>query len=118
MKTPIPDYLDEVLEAFRGDTSGATADYIPELAAADPDLQDYTPSEFKNGVLALADTAKFFNLPAILTTSFEDGPNGPIVPELKETLPDAAYVARPGQINAWDSEEFVEAVSSSSSPES
>ena len=40
-------------------------------------VQDYTPNEFKNNVLALAESAKFFNLPTILTTSFENGPNGP-----------------------------------------
>ncbi|MEM1279415.1 MAG: isochorismate family cysteine hydrolase YcaC, partial [Cyanobacteria bacterium P01_H01_bin.152] len=57
-----------------------------------------------------ADIAKFFNLPTILTTSFEQGPNGPIVPELKEMFPDAPYIARPGQINAWDNEDFVAAV--------
>jgi nicotinamidase-related amidase len=73
-------------------------------------VQDYTPSEFKNNVLALAETAKFFNLPTILTTSFEEGPNGPIVPELKEMFPNAPYIARPGQINAWDNEDFVNAV--------
>ena len=61
-------------------------------------------------MLALADTAKYFNLPTILTTSFEQGPNGPLVPELKELFPEAPYIARPGQINAWDNEEFVEAV--------
>lgn len=75
-------------------------------------VQDFTPNDFKNNVLALANTAKLFNLPTVLTTSFEDGPNGPIIPELKETFPDAAYVARPGQINAWDNEEFVEAIKS------
>ncbi len=46
-------------------------------------VQDYTPDEFKNNVLALADTARFFELPTILTTSFESGPNGVILPELK-----------------------------------
>ena len=73
-------------------------------------VQDFPPGEFKNNVLALADVAKFFKLPTILTTSFEDGPNGPIVPELKETFPDAPFIARPGQINAWDNEEFVNAI--------
>jgi len=71
---------------------------------------DFSPDDFKNGVLALADAAKYFNLPTILTTSFEDGPNGPLVPELKELFPDASYIARPGQINAWDNEDFVKAV--------
>lgn len=73
-------------------------------------VQDYTPNEFKNSVLALANIAKYFKLPTILTTSFEEGPNGPLVPEIKELLPDAAYIARPGQINAWDNEDFVKAV--------
>jgi nicotinamidase-related amidase len=73
-------------------------------------VQDYMPNEFKNNVLALADIAKFFKLPTILTTSFEEGPNGPIVPELKAAFPDAPYIPRPGQINAWDNEDFVAAV--------
>ena len=73
-------------------------------------VQDFSPGEFKNNVLALAAVAKFFNLPTVLTTSFEDGPNGPIVPELKAAFPDAAYIPRPGQINAWDNEDFVAAV--------
>jgi len=73
-------------------------------------VRDIDPDKFKNNVLALADAAKYFGLPTILTTSFEDGPNGPIVPELKETFPDAPFIARPGQINAWDNEDFVAAV--------
>lgn len=73
-------------------------------------VRDIDPDKFKNNVLALANAAKYFNLPTILTTSFEDGPNGPLVPELKEIFPDAPYIARPGQINAWDNEDFVKAV--------
>eukprot|EP01032_Pedospumella_encystans_P033608 gene33608-37979_t len=73
-------------------------------------VQDFSPNEFKNNVLALADVAKFFNLPTILTTSFENGPNGPLAPELKAQFPDAPYIARPGNINAWDNEDFVKAV--------
>jgi len=68
------------------------------------------PERFTNNVLALADAAKFFGLPTILTTSFEQGPNGPLMPELKSLFPDAPYIARPGQINAWDNEDFVKAV--------
>ncbi|MQX53988.1 isochorismate family cysteine hydrolase YcaC [Alcanivorax sediminis] len=73
-------------------------------------VRDIDPDKFKNNVLALADLAKYFNLPTILTTSFETGPNGPLVPELKAMFPDAPYIARPGQINAWDNEDFVAAV--------
>ena len=73
-------------------------------------VRDIDPDKFRNNVLALADMAKYFKLPTILTTSFEDGPNGPLVPELVETFPDAPFIARPGQINAWDNEDFVKAV--------
>ncbi|HUG58318.1 MAG TPA: isochorismate family cysteine hydrolase YcaC [Candidimonas sp.] len=73
-------------------------------------VRDIDPDKFKNNVLALADLAKYFKLPVILTTSFEDGPNGPLMPELKALFPKAPFIARPGQINAWDNDDFVEAV--------
>lgn len=73
-------------------------------------VQDFSPNEFKNNVLATAACGNYFGLPTILTTSFENGPNGPLVPELKEMFPDAPYIARPGQINAWDNEDFLNAI--------
>jgi nicotinamidase-related amidase len=73
-------------------------------------VRDIDPDKFKNNVLALADLAKYFKLPTILTTSFEDGPNGPLVPELKQIFPDAPFIPRPGQINAWDNDDFAAAV--------
>jgi nicotinamidase-related amidase len=73
-------------------------------------VRDIDPDKFRNNVLATADLAKYFKLPTILTTSFEQGPNGPLMPELKALFPDAPYVARPGQINAWDNEDFVAAI--------
>ncbi|PWE17464.1 hydrolase [Marinicauda salina] len=73
-------------------------------------VRDIDPDTFKNNVLAVADLAEYFDLPTILTTSFEDGPNGPLVPELTETFPEAPFIPRPGQINAWDNDDFVKAV--------
>ncbi len=73
-------------------------------------VRDIDPDKFKNNVLALADMALYFKLPTILTTSFETGPNGPLMPELKTMFADSPYIARPGQINAWDNEAFVAAV--------
>jgi len=73
-------------------------------------VRDIEPDQFRNNVLALADLAKYFSLPTILTTSFEEGPNGPLMPEIKEMFPEAPYIARPGQINAWENEDFVSAV--------
>lgn len=37
MKSPVPDYLEEIIETFKDDRQGQLADYIPELAGADPD---------------------------------------------------------------------------------
>jgi nicotinamidase-related amidase len=73
-------------------------------------VRDIEPDSFKNNVLALAHLANYFKLPTILTTSFETGPNGPLLPEIKEQFKNAPYIARPGQINAWDNEDFVKAV--------
>ena len=46
-------------------------------------VRDYNFDEFKNNVLALADVALLYKLPVVLTTSQEQGPNGPIFPYLK-----------------------------------
>ena len=73
-------------------------------------VRDMDPDRFRNNVLALADLARYFRLPTILTTSFETGPNGPLMTELKDTFPEAPYIARPGQINAWDNADFVQAI--------
>merc|ERR1712072_325001 len=54
-------------------------------------VQDFGPEAFRSNVNALIDVAKYFNktAPSILTTSFESGPNGPLVSELKEAFPKA-----------------------------
>ncbi|ORM34419.1 glutaminase [Williamsia sp. 1135] len=38
MKSPVPDYLREVLDGLVDDRDGAVADYIPDLANANPDV--------------------------------------------------------------------------------
>lgn len=94
----------------RIDKNNATVLLVDHQAGLLSLVRDIEPDKFNNNVLALANAAKYFNLPTILTTSFEDGPNGPLMPQLVEMFPDAPYIARPGQINAWDNEDFVKAV--------
>src|SRR5688572_16397725 len=65
---------------------------------------------FKNYVIGLAKTAKLHNVPSVITTSAETGPNGPFVPEVLAILPNAPVIPRPGQINAWDNADFVAAI--------
>ena len=64
----------------------------------------------RRNAAALARTAKIFNMPVILTTSAEDGPNGPLIPQVTSELPDAKVIQRTGEIDAFDSEEFANAV--------
>lgn len=66
--------------------------------------------EFKNYVLGLGELARAHGMPVVLTTSAEEGPNGPKLPELVAMFPDAPLISRPGQINAWSNEEFVQAI--------
>lgn len=73
-------------------------------------VRDYEPIQFKNNVIALAAVAKYFKLPTVFGTSLQQGPNGPLLPELLEILDNATVVHRAGEINAWDSPQFVEAV--------
>lgn len=60
--------------------------------------------------MALGKVANYYKSPSILTTSFETGPNGPIVKEITDILHDAPLIRRPGQINAMDNDDFVNAV--------
>lgn len=73
-------------------------------------VQDQSIPDYMTAVTALARLAKTFNLPTVITTSAADGPNGPVLPIITQTLPDAPVIHRPGEINAWENPAFVEAV--------
>jgi nicotinamidase-related amidase len=73
-------------------------------------VNDWSEIELKINVLALAKLAKIFKMPVVLTTSYEEGPNGPIAPSLKEMFPDVNIIKRLEEINAWDDPNFVKAV--------
>ncbi|PGH11053.1 hypothetical protein AJ79_05095 [Helicocarpus griseus UAMH5409] len=73
-------------------------------------VQDWSPNEFKNGVLAHAALGKLFNLPTILTSSTDTGPNGPLLKEITDMYPDAPFIRREGEVNAWDNAAFRDAV--------
>lgn len=49
-------------------------------------------------------------MPVIVTTSAEDGPNGVLLREIAAELPTATVVRQPGEIDAFDNEEFAAAV--------
>ncbi|MFK3800215.1 MULTISPECIES: isochorismatase family protein [unclassified Pseudomonas] len=73
-------------------------------------IHDQSLPEYMTAVAALAKLAKAFKLPSIITTSAADGPNGPVLPIITQTLPDAPIIHRPGEINAWDNPDMVAAI--------
>ena len=66
--------------------------------------------ELRRNLTALAKASQLLHIPAIYTASVPTGPNGPSLSEVKDNAPNAKYVNREGEINAWDSKEFVNAV--------
>lgn len=65
MQTPIPYYLDEVLDALRDDDSGATADYIPELVNANPDQFALSVTTATGGTYSAGDADAEFSIQSI-----------------------------------------------------
>lgn len=73
-------------------------------------VHSHEATQFKNMIIATAKTAKLHNVPVVITTSAETGPNGPYLPEVISLLPNAPVISRPGQINAWENADFVSAI--------
>lgn len=71
---------------------------------------DMPMTELRERATALAKVATLAKLPVITTASVPQGPNGPLIPEIHAAAPHAQYVARKGEINAWDNADFVNAV--------
>ncbi|KAI0030861.1 ycaC protein [Vararia minispora EC-137] len=72
--------------------------------------RDRGPVQFKANILAHAELGKIFNLPTILTTSAQTGPNGPLPAEILAMHPDAPLIERHGEVNAWDNSDFRAAI--------
>ena len=73
-------------------------------------VRDYDPTVLRNNIIAHAAIAKLFDIPIVLTTSAEQGPNGPLPKEITDMYPDAHIIRRNGEVDAWDNPEFRTAV--------
>jgi nicotinamidase-related amidase len=76
-------------------------------------VHDYEPNYFWAQILAHARLAKAFQVPVIMSTSAETGPNGPLPKEIRDMFPDAPLIKRGGEINAMDNKEFRKALADS-----
>lgn len=72
--------------------------------------RDFDPAVYYNAMIAHAAIGKLFDLPVIMSTSAQTGPNGPLPREILEMYPDAPLVERQGEVDAWDNAAFRQAV--------
>jgi nicotinamidase-related amidase len=73
-------------------------------------VKDISVAQLRANTTALAKLATLQQIPLIQTASVPDGPNGPLMPEIREAAPQLVYVPRKGEVNAWDNALFVKAV--------
>lgn len=73
-------------------------------------VKDIKIPRLRSNVTALAKLAYLAKIPTFTTASVPDGPNGPLIPEIHQYNPDAIYIPRTGQIDAWDNPPWVEAI--------
>ncbi|MGQ0614689.1 MAG: isochorismatase family protein [Planctomycetaceae bacterium] len=73
-------------------------------------VRDIDQPTLRSHVIALAKVAHLAKIPTFTTASVPDGPNGPLIPEIHQHNPDAVYIPRTGQINAWDNPAWVSAI--------
>jgi nicotinamidase-related amidase len=73
-------------------------------------VKDVPVDDLRRNTIVLAKLAELAKVPVITTASEPNGPNGPLMPELAAAAPNARYVARKGEVSAWDNADFVQAV--------
>jgi len=73
-------------------------------------VRDYNAQDIYNNIILHATFGKTYNLPVVITTSADQGPNGPLLPEIVDMYPNVTVVRRSGEINAWDNPDFRAAV--------
>ncbi|KAJ4985089.1 isochorismatase [Stagonosporopsis vannaccii] len=72
--------------------------------------RDWDATLYRENIMAHAELGKLFDLPVVMTTSADTGPNGPLPREILQMYPDAPLVRRQGEVNAWDNPDFRAAV--------
>jgi nicotinamidase-related amidase len=92
------------------DTSDSVILLLDHQAGLFQTVKDVPLIDLRANVVMLAKLATLLKIPVITTASEPNGPNGPLMPEIHQFAPDAVYVPRKGEVNAWDNEDFVKAV--------
>ncbi|SMQ45781.1 unnamed protein product [Zymoseptoria tritici ST99CH_3D7] len=72
--------------------------------------RDFDPTLYYNAIIAHSAIGKLFDIPVVMTTSAQSGPNGPLPKEVLDMYPDAPLIQRQGEVDAWDNAEFRAAI--------
>lgn len=72
--------------------------------------RDFDPTLYYNAMLAHAALGQLFDIPVVLSTSAQTGPNGPLPKAILDMYPDAPLIQRQGEVDAWDNAEFRAAI--------
>ncbi len=73
-------------------------------------VKDMDQLDLRANVATLAKLSFLAKIPTFTTASVPDGPNGPLISEIHQCNPNAKYIPRTGQINAWDNPAWVSAI--------
>ncbi|EXS69949.1 isochorismatase family protein [Sphingobium sp. Ant17] len=73
-------------------------------------VKDIPVADLRRNVEMIAKLATLLKIPVITTASEPNGTNGPLMPEIELYAPHSVYVARKGEVNAWDNQDFVDTV--------
>lgn len=92
------------------DTSDVAILLLDHQAGLFQTVKDIGITELRANTVMLAKLATLLTIPVITTASEPNGPNGPLMPEIDQFAPHALYVPRQGEVNAWDNQDFVNAV--------
>jgi nicotinamidase-related amidase len=68
---------------------------------------DVPMSVLRANLTTLAKAATLANMPVIIIASAPQGPNEPLIHEIRQYTPRASYVARHSEINAWDNPDLI-----------
>jgi hypothetical protein len=79
----------EELYETRFSASDAALVLIDQQSGVMQLVHDYSPAVLRNNVIGLAKLGKVFKVPPVVTSSSDQGPNGPIISELRSMFPGA-----------------------------
>lgn len=75
-------------------------------------VKDMPVADLRRNVEMIAKLCTLLKITVITTASEPAGTNGPLMPEIHQFAPHAYYVARKGEVNAWDNDDFVAKIQS------